>query len=394
MVIITRYCVDCGKEKTAQKSRFYKDGVWIEDYRCHSCAGKHWWEINPDRRKNNKVTYACIDCGKERTLYPSDFKKPREEYRCYTCAQKNRRSERIVLKCSDCGRERKVRPSDAKHYKISEYRCYKCSRKHIRVGTVTYKCIDCGKERTDYKCNFDKPEENYRCFDCACKNKENVEKIRNTVLLLHKENEEYIKNFKSGMIKRMNDPKNKESMILRSENVSWIEQLTGELFWYGHHILRGPTRLYYCEKWNKDLKNRIDAAYDFKSILSGKTRFENHRGYALDRHHLYWQEKACCIWDEDAGGYYAWINNGSNKNPDWIKYYIKEDPNKFVLLTHEEHGIVRGNKKSGRDKIWWIKFLEDRVEQRTKEGKKCYLTKEEYEIYKVKHANIIKKYKK
>lgn len=34
-----------------------------------------------------KVTYACIDCGKERTARESDFGKPREEYRCASCTK-------------------------------------------------------------------------------------------------------------------------------------------------------------------------------------------------------------------------------------------------------------------------------------------------------------------
>jgi DNA-directed RNA polymerase subunit RPC12/RpoP/5-methylcytosine-specific restriction endonuclease McrA len=35
-----------------------------------------------------KVTYRCIDCGKERTQYPSEFKKGPEEYRCRKCGSK------------------------------------------------------------------------------------------------------------------------------------------------------------------------------------------------------------------------------------------------------------------------------------------------------------------
>ncbi len=393
MVIITRRCVDCGKEKTAQKSYFYKNKIWIEEYRCHSCATKYWWKNNPNKHKNSKVTYTCIDCGKEKTSVPSDFKKPREEYRCYTCAQKHRRKEKITMKCADCGKEKVMDTYKIKYYKVEgEYRCYDCSRKHIRVEKVTYKCVDCGKERTDYECNFSKPKDEYRCKDCAHKNEKTIEKIRNSVIKLHAENDNYRENFKNGMMKKIDNPKIKESMKKRSENASYIEKLTGEPFWYGHHLLTKNNRKYYCELWNRDLKNRIDAAYDYKSILSGKDKFKNN-GKNLDRHHLYWQEKACCVWDEDAQGYYAWINNGSNKYPVWIKYYIKGDPNKFVLLTHKEHGKVRGSKKSGKDKIWWIKFLERVVERREKEGKKCYLSKEEYEIYKIEHPDIMKKYK-
>ena len=76
------------------------------------------------------------------------------------------------------------------------------------------------------------------------------------------------------------------------------------------------------------------------------------------------------------------------------KYYIKGDPNKFVLLTDKEHGMVKGKKGTEKDRIYWIELMEGLIEERIKEGKKCYLTPEEYEVYKIEHADIIGKYKK
>jgi len=202
------------------------------------------------------------------------------------------------------------------------------------------------------------------------------------------------------MKERASDPKWKTWRIEENKRMAqdpyWVEKhliaSTGEGIWYGNRTLRNAnnnSKNYYCELWNDNLKRRIDAAYDYKSILSGKTRFDNN-GRALTRHHLYWQEKACCVWDEDANGYYAWIINNGEK----VKYYIKGDPNKFVLLTDKEHGIIRGKKGTTKDRIYYIKYLENLIEQRAKEGKKCYLSKEEYEVYKIEHADIIKKYKK
>jgi hypothetical protein len=136
-------------------------------------------------------------------------------------------------------------------------------------------------------------------------------------------------------------------------------------FWYGN-VRYGERK--YCELWNRDLWNRIDKAQNNQSILSGKTK-EDNGGCALSRHHIYWQPKACCEWDEDAQGYYAWINIGLRSNTDKIKYYIKGDPNKFVLLTKREHGVV------AKDKIKWIKIFEDLIE--TKLGGACYLPKSE-----------------
>jgi len=131
----------------------------------------------------------------------------------------------------------------------------------------------------------------------------------------------------------------------------------------------------YCELWNPNLWQRIDACQGNRSIISGKTKEEN-GGRALSRHHVYWQEKACCVWDEDAHGYYAMIDIGTKSKPEMYKHYINGSPNKFVLLTHEEHGMIRGNKKLGTTKLTWIKTLEDLIE--TKLDGKCFYTEEEY----------------
>ena len=71
----------------------------------------------------------------------------------------------------------------------------------------------------------------------------------------------------------------------------------------------------YCELWNPNLWQRIDACQGNRSIISGKTKEEN-GGRALSRHHVYWQEKACCVWDEDAHGYYAMIDIGTKSKPE------------------------------------------------------------------------------
>jgi hypothetical protein len=131
----------------------------------------------------------------------------------------------------------------------------------------------------------------------------------------------------------------------------------------------------YCEVWGKPLFRRIDAYQDNRSIISGKTKEEN-GGRALSRHHLYWQKKACCGYDEDTKGYYAMINLGTRGKPEIHKHYINGSPNKFVLLTSDEHCMVTGNKKLGTTKLTWIKILEDLVE--TKLNGKTFYTESEY----------------
>lgn len=136
-------------------------------------------------------------------------------------------------------------------------------------------------------------------------------------------------------------------------------------FWYGN--VRYPASHPYCECWCPNLWQRIDEAQNYQSILSGKTKDDN-GGRALSRHHVYWQPKACCEWDEDVHGYYAWINTGTVKKPHWHKHAIPGDPNKFVLITSREHGMIT------KDKLRWIRIFEELIE--TKLGGVCYLLKE------------------
>ena len=135
-------------------------------------------------------------------------------------------------------------------------------------------------------------------------------------------------------------------------------------FWYGNVRYSDPPK--YCELWCPDLWHRIDEAQNYQSILSGKTKFDN-GGRALSRHHVYWQPRACCEWDDDVQGYYAKINIGTRRKSNWYRYYIPGDPNKFVLLTTSEHQMIRKNK------LKWIKVFEDLIE--TKLNGVCYLPK-------------------
>ena len=186
------------------------------------------------------------------------------------------------------------------------------------------------------------------------------------------QNQKWRYNIKEAAQKRVQDPewrrKNKESNRRLAESLEWrIKQKEGKVggFWYGN--VRYTNRKY-CELWCPDLWHRIDKAQNYQSILSGKTKFDNGER-TLDRHHVYWQPKACCEWDEDTQGYFAMINIGTRGKPNWYKHYITGDPNKFVLLTKQEHGMV------AKDKLKWIKIFENLIE--TKLGGVCYLPEDE-----------------
>lgn len=236
--------------------------------------------------------------------------------------------------CEICGNEYFVKVSDMDKRHTCSKECYSKYKSiyHIgknnsnwKGGNIKKICEICGKEYFVYPSIID------RRFTCS---KECGSKYQS----LHS-----FGNSKS------------ETMRLRL-----IEYNRGPL-WYGNVTYNEGKQ--YCEKWSNNLRMRIREYYDNKSILSGKTK-EDNNGKALSCHHVYYQKKACCIWDEDTKGYYAMI--------DGEKYYIKGDPNKFVTLTNDEHGKV------SKDKLKWIKLFEDLIENEY--GGKCYYTKEEYDL--------------
>jgi len=164
----------------------------------------------------------------------------------------------------------------------------------------------------------------------------------------------------------------------RAQDYNWLLKNTESRvggFWYGN--VNHGDRKQYCELWNRELWNRIDTFQEYKSILSGKMK-EDNKGENLTRHHVYYQPKACCEWDEDVNGYYVILNIGVKTKPIQYKYYIDGDPNKFVLLTRSEHSKV------SKDKIRWIKLFENLIQ--IKYNGKCYYTKEEYEKYRCDHG--------
>jgi len=160
--------------------------------------------------------------------------------------------------------------------------------------------------------------------------------------------------------------KQSKSSIKRYENynerLKAVESMIGG-FWYGN--VRYKAKKKYCELWNRNLLDRIRAYWGNRSVISMITKEDNHKPGRpptnLCCHHVYYQEKACCVWDEDVGGYYAMI--------DGEKYYIDGDPNKFVTLTNSENIMVN------TDKLEWVKYFENWIK---KQGGKCYYTKEEW----------------
>jgi hypothetical protein len=359
-----------------------------------------------------KVQYACTciksdgkKCGNLSTWrQPSQFKQSRENYRCSDCAcnsPESKHHKSISLKLTKSRPEVKQRQSEAQ--KIAQNRpCVKEKR------SKTNALPEVKQRRSEaQKLSQNRPEVKQRQSESAkiVGAKPDVKQRRSESQIIshnrpevkqrsseaqklsHARPELRLKQSISGKISYEYPPRYEKHLI----------GVSGQGFWYGHPILCPENKKgkQYCELWNKGLWVRIDAAWDYKSAISEVTRWETPSKRQLSRHHVYWQEKACCVWDEDAQGYYAMIDLNHNKNkPNWYKHYIKGDPNKFVLLTAKEHGEVKGSKKSGKDTMWWVRYFEDLIEKRESEGKPCYLSKEDFEVYKVENAEKIAFYTK
>jgi len=226
-------------------------------------------------------------------------------------------------------------------------------KKYLKLKNTPEKYIKYLSDRKNYSEN-NKEKINKQKIKYRLKNKKKINAYRGEWYLKNKEKcRKYAMTYHKRYIMTREEWLNsyERKLIIVERNVGG--------FWYGN--INYPDRKLYCEKWNKDLWDRIDAFQKYKSILSDKTKQEN-GGYSLSRHHVYWQKKSCCEWDGDIQGYFAWI--------DGEKYYICGDPNKFVLLTRSEHAIITKNK------LKWVKLFENIIENEW--GGKCYYTKEEF----------------
>jgi hypothetical protein len=243
---------------------------------------------------------------------------------------------------------------------------YKQTEEHKRKVKESHR-------NTDF---YKNPEWKRKNKEAAQKRSQNPEWKRKNKEAIQKrfQNSEYRNRNKEMLQNLTQDPewkrKNKEAAQKRSQNLKWRDnQIIGaqkriqnpewqlnstesRVGGFCIQNIRYSDRLYYCELWCPDLWLRIDKAQNYKSILSEKTKddiiYLDGKTRALFRHHVYWQKKACCVWDEDAQGYYAWINIGTPKKPNKIKY--------------------------SKDKLKWIKIFEDLIE--TKLGGICYIPKD------------------
>jgi|WetSurMetagenome_2_1015567.scaffolds.fasta_scaffold106903_2 hypothetical protein len=212
--------------------------------------------------------------------------------------------------------------------------------------------------------NTEQREKMYQDPEWRRKHKEGIQK--------NIQNPEWIRKNKEALQKLTQDPewrrKNKESTIRLAQDTEWlckvVESKIGG-FWYGNVRYYDGKKLY-CPIWGPDLWNRIEVFWGGRSILSG-VRI-NPNGRKLTKHHVYYNKKSCCI-ENDDGSYSVEINGQI--------YPIIGDPNKFVLLTDNEHGMLTGH----LNKVWYMRYFEWLIN--TKFNGKSYYTQEEYEALKM-----------
>lgn len=146
----TKFCKICGKTK--DESEFYATQT---SSRCKSCTRKINKESYSKNTTGKEVRY-CIGCGAPtKPKAPSNFTKPKDQYRCRKCAAIYR--EESFKNGTICGNDE--------------------PKKEVRV------CIECGKRSPPQKPrNFKKPKESYRCPTCAMKNEEwKVKRLPNLI---------------------------------------------------------------------------------------------------------------------------------------------------------------------------------------------------------------------
>jgi len=139
-------------------------------------------------------------------------------------------------------------------------------------------------------------------------------------------------------------------------------------FWYGN--IRYPNRIV-CIKWD-DVNARVHAFFDNKCIVCGKAK--EHGGLAPAGHHVFYETKACCWYNDDDGVYYTNLNAKDHKEKD---YLIGDNPNYFVLLCQSCHGKSNGTFENRKK---WADMLKKIVDEQY--NGKCYYTKEEFKTLK------------
>jgi hypothetical protein len=150
-----KICSRCKKEKSLDnftKKKTNKDGLDNECRECKSERKKQWKEKNKNYKSpsREKITFTCVECGKERVInkehFPEDYVCPycrrektmKEKYGYETNLMKSLDLERVDLSsgyrtCSKCGREL---PFD------------KFTKNKTKAGGIDNICLECNVKKS------------------------------------------------------------------------------------------------------------------------------------------------------------------------------------------------------------------------------------------------------
>jgi hypothetical protein len=308
------------------------------------------------------VTYKCIECGKKRTAMRKSFNKSEEEYICRDCFSKNQANlpERIEMLIKR-NKGMSLNPAWVKNHKLAMEKLSKDSTWIENNKVATLKSHGSEAWAINHKIGIERRSQNPDFI-----------KNLHVGIIKRSQNPQWSINVKIAGKKLINNPSWKAYIESRPENTMYKESLligvTGQGFWYGHPILHDD-KMIYCELW-RDVNKRVHAFFDNKCCVCGAPETtRSHVG-----HHVFYVKNACC-WKSEDGIYYTNLNVKTHSQND---YCIGENPNYFVILCQSCHGKTNGTFENRK---MWADYFKNMIDE--KYNGKCYLTKEEYQEYKL-----------
>ena len=128
---------------------------------CPKCGHK-----NGAKKLENRVTFNCEYCGKEKSVSKSSFNKTKHHFCNKECYDKWQ-NQKITFNCEYCGKEKSVKKSKlGKEHNFCSIECY---NKWKESQTVVFNCEYCGKEDKMIKHRFENHEHHFCSMECRSK---------------------------------------------------------------------------------------------------------------------------------------------------------------------------------------------------------------------------------
>ena len=331
--------------------------------------------------QTNKILIKCLFCGKDKYVRPSDIRQGRKfcNEKCYLAYVEKQKS----VTCLCCGKIVSFKESIANKRKFCNQECYDKYRNELHVSKV---CEHCGKAFSVYKSELIKNKNRGRFCSNKCKGdhtkftKERQSREIVNCEFCNKEMEVFSGRVKSGKmifcsnkcygrwrhetIIGDNHPGKKDKYkvvckICGNErlvdgsvlNRDYPPKYCSKDCYWKDKIKTGITYGKYCEKFNREFKNRVKEFFNNRCQLCGKQFSSGKNGLCV--HHVHYDKKSCCD---------------------------NTIPRKFVTLCNSCH-----SKTTMGDREYWTAYFEEFLD--VNYNGKCYYTKEEYEKLKEENMN-------